>query len=67
MNAYGWIWRRDLVLTLLRKELTVRYKGSFFGFLWSIFNPLAQAGIFYLVFGVYMRFNVPRFFPGSGL
>lgn len=56
-----WIWRRDFIMVLLHKELTVRYKGSILGFLWSIMNPLAQAYIFYVVFGVYMRFNVPHF------
>jgi lipopolysaccharide transport system permease protein len=56
-----WIWRRDLVLVLLHKDLTVRYKGSVLGFLWSILNPLSQAFIFYLVFSVYMRFTVPHF------
>lgn len=55
------IWYRDLLLVLLRKELSVRYKGSLLGFVWSVLNPLAQACIFYLVFGVYMRFNVPHY------
>jgi lipopolysaccharide transport system permease protein len=56
-----WLWYRDLVRVLLRKELTVRYKGSLLGFFWSVLNPLSQAFIFYLVFGVYMRFNVPHY------
>ena len=56
-----WIWYRDFMLVLLHKELTVRYKGSLLGFMWSILNPLAQAYIFFIVFGVYMRFNVPHY------
>jgi lipopolysaccharide transport system permease protein len=56
-----WIWYRDLLRVLLRKELAVRYKGSVLGFVWCLLNPLAQALIFYLVFGVYMRFNVPHY------
>lgn len=56
-----WVWYRDLLQVLLHKELTVRYKGSFLGFLWSILNPLAMAIVYYLVFGVYMRFNVPNY------
>lgn len=56
-----WIWYRDLLHVLLHKELTVRYKGSFLGFLWSLLNPLSQALIFYLVFSVYMRFQVPHY------
>lgn len=56
-----WIWYRDFMLVLLHKELVVRYKGSLLGFLWSILNPLAQAYIFYIVFGIYMRFDVPHY------
>ena len=47
-----WGWYRDFMLVLLHKELTVRYKGSLLGFMWSILNPLAQAYIFFIVFGV---------------
>jgi lipopolysaccharide transport system permease protein len=61
MAAARGIWIRDLLLVLLRKELIVRYKGSVLGFFWSVLNPLANAYIFYLVFGVYMRFNVPHY------
>lgn len=56
-----WIWYRDLLRVLVKKELTVRYKGSFLGFFWSVLNPLANAYIFYVVFGVFMRMNVPHF------
>jgi lipopolysaccharide transport system permease protein len=60
MNA-RWLWYRDLLHVLLRKELSVRYRGSFLGFVWSLLNPLAQACIFYVVFGLYMRFDVPNY------
>ena len=56
-----WIWYKDLILVLLHKELVTRYKGSALGFLWSLMNPLAQAGIFYIVFNVYMRFAIPNY------
>lgn len=56
-----WLWYRDLLLVLLHKELTVRYKGSLLGFVWSLLNPLAYALIFYLVFSVYMRFHIEHY------
>ncbi|MFT4300510.1 MAG: ABC transporter permease, partial [Desulfovibrio sp.] len=56
-----WRWYRDLLQVLLHKELTVRYKGSLLGFVWSLLNPLAYALIFYLVFSVYMRFQVDHY------
>lgn len=56
-----WIWYRDLLQVLVRKELVTRYKGSVLGFFWSVLNPLANAYIFYVVFGLFMRMNVPHF------
>lgn len=55
------IWYRDLLLVLLRKDLRVRYQGSVLGYLWSLLNPMAQAGIYLLVFGHYMRFDMPHY------
>lgn len=54
-------WYKDLILVLLRKELTVRYKGSLLGFLWSILNPLAMAFVYYLIFGIYLRYDIPNY------
>jgi ABC-type polysaccharide/polyol phosphate export permease len=31
----------DLITVLTQKELKVRYKNSFFGYLWSVAHPLA--------------------------
>ncbi len=56
-----WIWYRDLIQVLVRKELVTRYKGSYLGFFWSVLNPLANAYVFYIVFGIFLRMNVPHF------
>ena len=56
-----WVWYRDLVLVLVHKDLSTRYKGSMLGFCWSVLNPLANAFVFYVVFGLFMRMNVPHF------
>lgn len=56
-----WIWYRDLVFVLVSKDLATRYKGSVLGFCWSVLNPLASACVFYVVFGLFMRMNVPHF------
>ncbi len=52
---------RDLVAVLTQKELKVRYKGSFLGYLWSIANPLAFALVFFVVFKVVMRVGIPDY------
>jgi len=53
---------RDLVYNLTRRDLTARYKGSFFGFLWSLFNPLLMMGVWTLLFTVLLPSNrIPNF------
>jgi len=59
----------DLILVLTQKEIKVRYKSSFLGYLWSVANPLLYALIFYFVFKVIMKFNIKNYtlFLISGL
>ncbi len=45
------IWKvRELLVTLVRRDLIVRYQSSVLGFLWSFANPLALVLIFYVAF-----------------
>lgn len=46
---------REMFQTLVVREVTARYKGSFFGFVWSLLNPLMMMGIYALIFSVYMK------------
>lgn len=48
----------DLIIVLTQKELKVKYKSSFFGYLWSIGHPLAFAFVFYVAFGVVMKLEI---------
>lgn len=43
---------KNLLVNLVRRDLTVRYKSTVLGFFWSFAKPLALTGIFYLVFDV---------------
>ncbi|GAA4165552.1 ABC transporter permease [Gryllotalpicola daejeonensis] len=46
------IWRhRELLFLLIRREIKSRYKGSTLGVVWSLFRPIAQLLIYYLVIG----------------
>lgn len=42
---------RNLLRSLIERELKARYRGSALGFLWSLANPLLLLGVFSLVFG----------------
>ncbi|KAF6677018.1 ABC transporter permease [Pantoea agglomerans] len=51
----------DLVTVITEKELKVRYKSSFLGYLWSIANPLLFAMIYYFIFKLIMRVQIPNY------
>ncbi len=44
--------RRYLLRLLVRREINVRYSGSFLGLLWSYINPLSQLFIYWFVLGI---------------
>ena len=48
----------DLIIVLTQKEFKVKYKNSFFGYLWSIGHPLAFALVFWIAFKIVMRIEV---------
>ena len=49
---------RDLIVILTQKEMKVRYKSTFFGYVWSIAHPLAFAFVFFMAFKVVMRIQM---------
>lgn len=51
----------DLITVLTQKEMKVRYKNSFLGYVWSILNPLAFAFIFFIIFKVVMRIQMENY------
>ena len=53
--------RLELLTELVRKDLKVKYKNSALGFIWSLANPLLYLAVFTLVFGLFLKNNVPWF------
>jgi len=50
-NLINEIWeKRSLIFTLAFNDVKIRYRYSFFGFLWSFFEPLLMLGVLYVVF-----------------
>lgn len=54
---------RELIRNLVVRDLKVRYKSSFLGFLWSLLNPLLLMAVFTVVFTVMMPNNRIQHFP----
>ncbi|CAG4927837.1 MULTISPECIES: ABC transporter permease [Acidithrix] len=56
------LWEyRPLLLSLIRKELSVKYKNSVLGFVWSMLNPALTLIIYYVVFQLVLGSGIPQF------
>lgn len=56
MNKY-----RPLIKELVLRDLKVKYRRSFLGYLWSLLNPLLMMAIMTMVFSYMFRFDIPNF------
>jgi ABC-2 type transport system permease protein len=45
---------RQMIFSLVKKDLRGRYKGSVLGFMWTFINPLLQLIVYSLVFGHFL-------------
>ncbi len=53
---------REMIFSLIRKELRGRYKGSVLGFLWTFINPLFQLLVYTFVFSYIMPNDIEQFY-----
>ena len=61
MRAGQATYYRDLIWVLVSKELKLRYHSTAFGYLWSLLHPLAFATVYFVLFKVVMRFDMPDY------
>jgi lipopolysaccharide transport system permease protein len=54
---------RELFLSLFRRDLHGRYKGSVLGLAWTLVNPLVLIGVYTLLFSVLLRAVSVDHFP----
>ena len=52
---------RDLVRQLVLKDIKLKYRRSFLGYIWSVLNPLLVMVVMYLVFAHMFRFDVENY------
>lgn len=53
---------RQMIFSLVRRELRGRYKGSLLGFFWTFLNPLLQLLVYSLVFSAIMRMGIENYY-----
>ncbi len=65
INELKEVWNyRQMLYATVKKDLRSRYRGSFFGFLWTFINPLMQLIIYSVVFPFLLKMkedNYPMF------
>lgn len=53
---------REMIRSMVRKELRGRYKSSVLGFLWTFINPLCQIIVYTMVFSTIFRMNIEKYY-----
>lgn len=57
-EIYGY---REMIFSLVKRDLRGRYKASVLGFLWTFINPLCQILVYTFVFQFIMRTGIEQF------
>lgn len=60
-NVFAMVRYKHLLRDLVVKELKLKYRGSVFGFLWSLMNPLLMMVVYTLAFTYVLRIRTEGF------
>lgn len=59
-RSFAATWRyRGLIAEFARRELSLRYKRSVLGWLWSLITPAISLAVYSLVFGIFLQVEPP--------
>jgi len=53
---------REMIYSLIKRDLRGRYKGSVLGFMWTFLNPLFQLVVYTFVFSIVMRAGYDKYY-----
>ena len=63
MKCIKELWQyREMIISLVKRDLKSKYKGSVLGFMWMLLNPLFQLIIYTIVFSIIMRSGIEQFY-----
>ena len=52
---------REMIVSLIKRELRGKYKASVLGFLWTFLNPLFQMVVYIIVFSYILKSGIDHF------
>lgn len=61
IRIQGFIHYKELLLQLVTKDIKLKYRRSFLGYVWSVLNPLLIMLVMTLVFSQLFRFEIPNY------
>jgi lipopolysaccharide transport system permease protein len=61
LSRSRWIHLRDLLWTLIARDIKLRYRGSLLGMAWTLLNPIAELLVLLFVFKVVMPLGIPNY------
>jgi lipopolysaccharide transport system permease protein len=53
--------KKDLLWLLTKKEITLKYKRTVLGILWSLLNPILLSLVLYIAFKIFMRIKMENY------
>ena len=57
----NWYAYRHVFVGLVKRDISLRYRGSALGLAWALVNPLLQLATYTLLFSTFMRNGVPNY------
>ena len=63
MQTFKEIYKyREMIFSLVKRDLKGRYKGSILGFFWTFLNPLLQLTVYTIVFSIILPNDIEDFY-----
>ena len=56
---------REMIVSLVHRDLKGRYKNSVLGFAWTFVNPLLQLAVYTAVFSTIMRMGIKDYYSSK--
>ena len=57
------LWQyREMMISLVKRDLKSRYKASVLGFFWMFLNPLLQLTVYTIVFSTILKMGIDKFY-----